>query len=92
MKLIWADSAIKDRLVIYEYIELDNSVAAGELDEMFNMTANRLIDNPQLGKPGRIIGTRELVVHKNYLLVYEVLDEHVIVLAVVHARRQWPVL
>ena len=37
-----------------------------------------------------IAGTREFVVSPRYILVYEVTDEALIVLAVLHASRQWP--
>jgi plasmid stabilization system protein ParE len=49
-----------------------------------------LIDHPQFGRPGRIIGTRELVAHRNYILVYDVTADTVRVLRVLHAARQWP--
>lgn len=43
-----------------------------------------------MGKPGRIMGTRELVVHRHYFLVYELHTDTVYILAVVHTSRQWP--
>lgn len=72
------------------YIEADNPAAALALDEMFEETAGRLIDHPGLGKLGRIAGTRELVAHQNYILVYDTVGDLVRVLRVLHAARQWP--
>lgn len=92
VKLIWTNTAINDRQSIYDYIELDNPIAANHLDELFSIAAKHLIDNPLLGKAGRVLGTRELVVHQNYLLVYEVIEQLVVILAVVHARKNWPPL
>jgi plasmid stabilization system protein ParE len=43
-----------------------------------------------MGRPGREAGTRELVAHKNYILVYDVTADMVRVLRVLHAARQWP--
>lgn len=43
-----------------------------------------------LGRPGKIPGTRELIPHENYRLVYEVQDDTVWVLALIHTARQWP--
>lgn len=56
------------------------------------MAAARLANFPLLGKPGQIAGTRELITHENYRLIYEVVeaDDTVWVLALIHTARQWP--
>jgi plasmid stabilization system protein ParE len=43
-----------------------------------------------MGKRGMIEGTRELLPHKNYRLVYELIDDEIWIHAIVHAARQWP--
>ena len=90
MELFWTPEATQDREDIYNYIEADNPAAALALDELFAEKAGRLVDHPGLGRPGRVIGTRELVAHQNYILVYDVADDLVRVLRVLHAARQWP--
>ena len=90
MELFWTPEAIQDRSEIYDYIEADNPVAALTLDELFAEKARYLVDHPGLGRPGRVAGTRELVVHQNYILVYDVAGNRVRVLRVLHAARQWP--
>ncbi len=60
------------------------------MDALFSAAAGRLPALPKLGRPGKIAGTRELIPHGNYRLVYEIEDETVWVLALVHTRRQWP--
>lgn len=90
MRLFWTPEATQDRDEIYDYIEADNPTAALALDELFAEKAGRLIDHPGLGRPGRVAGTRELVAHHNYILVYDVVGESVRVLRVMHAARQWP--
>lgn len=90
MELFWTPEAINDRDAIYDYIEADNPTAAMALDELFEEKAGRLVDHPGLGRSGRIAGTRELVAHQNYILVYDVLGDLVRVLRVLHAARQWP--
>jgi toxin ParE1/3/4 len=92
MGLFWTSEAIHDRDEIYDYIEADNPVAALALDELFEVKAGRLIDHPGLGRPGRVAGTRELVVHKNYLLVYDISANSVRILRLLHAARMWPSL
>ena len=90
MDLFWTPEAIADRVGIYDYIEADKPTAALALDEIFSEKAWLLIHHPGLGRKGRVMGTRELVVHPNYLLVYDVVGEHVRVLRVLHAAMQWP--
>lgn len=89
-KLFWTPEAIQDREDIYGYIEADNPTAALDLDELFEEKAALLVDHPNVGRPGRVPGTRELVAHRNYLVIYDVADGLVRVLNVVHAVRQWP--
>lgn len=91
MKLFWTPEAIDDRRSIYDYIEADNPNAALALDELFSEKANCLIDHPDLGRIGRVAGTRELVAHQNYILIYDTIaDGQVRILRVLHAARQWP--
>ena len=60
------------------------------MDALFSDAATRLADHPKLGKPGKIPGTRELIPHESYRLVYEIDGETVWLLALVHTARQWP--
>ncbi|MFP4896695.1 type II toxin-antitoxin system RelE/ParE family toxin [Paraburkholderia sp. EG304] len=90
MELFWTPEAIQDREGIYDYIEFDNPAAAIDLDELFKEKAAVLVDHPDIGRPGRVPGTRELIVLRNYLLIYDVSGDLVRMLNVVHAARQWP--
>lgn len=90
MELFWTPEAIRDRDNIFDYIEEDNPLAALALDDLLSVKAQMLQDHPESGRLGRIPGTKELVVHSNYMLVYEVVDGHVRVLAVVHTSKNWP--
>ncbi|MCB1051416.1 MAG: type II toxin-antitoxin system RelE/ParE family toxin [Acidobacteria bacterium] len=92
MKVIWTRAAFRDRLKIWEHIAEDNPSAAAQLDEAFSRAANRLVQHPKLGKLGKIPGTREVLPHEHYRLVYEILGPEVWILAVVHTARQWPPL
>jgi toxin ParE1/3/4 len=50
-----------------------------------------LVPSPHAGRPGRIAGTRELVVTRTpYLIAYAVTSEGIDILAVIHAARDWP--
>jgi len=90
MRLFWTPEAVQDRDDIYDYIEADNPSAALSLDELFSDKAKYLIDHPGLGRQSRVPETRELVMPRNYILVYDVVGDSVRVLRVIHAALQWP--
>jgi addiction module RelE/StbE family toxin len=90
VKVIWTPEAERERLEIVNYIAADNLRAAVKMDELFGAAAARLAKRPKTGRPGKISGTRELIPHDSYRLVYEIVDNTVWVLALVHTSRQWP--
>lgn len=90
MRLAWTPEALEDRRAIYDYIEGENPAAAIALDERISEAASRLLAHPGLGPPGRITGTRELTIHSNYIVVYDLANELVRILRVLHAAREWP--
>ncbi len=90
IELFWTPEAEQERDEIFDYIGADNPGAAIALDELFSQKAGHLLDHPGLGRPGRVAGTREMVVHPNYILVYDVADNLVRILRVLHVARTWP--
>lgn len=90
MRLVWTYEALEDRRAIYDRIEADDPSAALDLDELFSENAARLVNHPALGRRGRVEGTRELVAHRNYILIYDVVGNLVRVLRILHAARMWP--
>ena len=56
----------------------------------FEAEAENARKRPTLYKPGRVKGTREVVVRPNYVMVYRVSGNVVEVLRVLHAAQQWP--
>jgi toxin ParE1/3/4 len=90
VKLKWTDPAIADRMAIYDYLASKNPIAAAEIDALISAAASQLSRNPSSGKVDRVSGTRKWVIHHFYLLIYEVKNDLLIILAVVHSRRQWP--
>jgi len=92
VKVIWTPQAQQDRADIWDYIAADNPRAALRMDLLFSDAAARLAAYPKMGKGGRIAGTRELIPHESYRLVYEIDGTTVWVLALVHTARQWPPL
>lgn len=90
MRLVWRPLAIEDRAQIMDHIAADNPLAALELDERIEEKASRLLEHPTLYRLGRKRGTREMVVHPNYLVIYRVQGEVVEILRVKHVAQQWP--
>lgn len=89
LPLVWTDEATHDLLDSLDYIAARNPVAADRLNAAIRHTAETLPAHPYLYRPGRVAGTREAVVHPNYILVHRVV-ETIEVLAVLHARQQYP--
>lgn len=90
MRVLWTRSAEQDRADICDFIAQDNPLAAIRMDELFSAASGRLAEHPLLGRPGQVPGTRELIPHESYRLVYEVQADAVWILALVHTARLWP--
>jgi toxin ParE1/3/4 len=89
LPLIWRPEARADLFDLVTYIAARNPAAAQRIGDAIRHTADRLPDHPYIHRPGRVTGTREAIVHPNYILVYRV-GEVIEVAAVLHARQQYP--
>ena len=90
MRVVWTLSAVQDRADIVDFIANDNPLAAIRMDELFSAAVGRLAEHPLLGRAGQIPGTRELIPHERYRLVYEVRADTVWILTLVLTARLWP--
>lgn len=91
MKICWTVESLEQIELIVAYIAKDNVSAALALaDAIFDRVEAILSDNPKAGRPGRVDGTRELVVHASYLVAYRIGEAAVDILTVRHAARLWP--
>lgn len=88
--LEWKESARADLLEIVDYISDDNPAAAQQLKDDIESRTLKLLDHPDLYRPGRVHGTREMVVRANYVVVYSTNATAVSILRVLHAAQQWP--
>ena len=86
----WSDEATTDLVDIIDYIEQRNEIAARRLHAAIVQSAENLPFMPYLFRPGRVAGTREHVVHPNYIVVYQVGAEVIDILRVLHSRQQYP--
>ena len=88
--LEWREAARADLLAIVDYISDDNPEAAQQLKDDIEAKVAKLTEHPKLYRPGRVAGTREMVVRKNYVVVYAEDARAVSILRVLHASQQWP--
>ena len=86
----WSDEATTDLVDIIDYIEQHNPIAAQSLHAAIVQSAENLPLMPYLFRLGRVVGTREHVVHPNYIVVYQVGDDAIDILRVLHSRQQYP--
>ena len=91
MHVRWLKRALKNLDDEAEYIARDNPQAAVRIVERIAASIDRLATHPASGRPGRVPGTRELVISGTpYVVPYRVRDETVQILRVFHAARKWP--
>jgi toxin ParE1/3/4 len=90
VRVRWIAAARQDRAEIIAYIRTQNPRAAVRMNQLFRDAAARLMRQPQLGRPGKLPGTRELMPHQSSRLVYEIEGGTVWIPTVVHTARQWP--
>ena len=91
MEVVWLDEALQDLKEIGRYIAEDDPAAAYRVLTKIEASTNSLQHHPQLGHPGRVLKTRELVVSGlPYIIPYYIKRQEVRILAVMHASRKWP--
>ena len=91
MKLVWAHHALADRNAIFKHIEAESSRAAVNVDDQIVAAVRRLLDFPESGRPGRVVGTRELVVPRTpFIAAYVVTADRVRILRILHGAQVWP--
>ncbi|MFM0342447.1 type II toxin-antitoxin system RelE/ParE family toxin [Paraburkholderia fungorum] len=93
----WRARAREDRIRLFEYIAEDNPSAALELDDQIAVKTDALPQRPKLYKPGRVRGTREMVLAPNYVLVYKIREKAgsdgkgiIEIVRIIGARQQYP--
>lgn len=91
MQIVWRPAAITDLEAARHYIMRDNPAAADRVRAAIVAAIEQLLDSPNLGKPGRVEGTRERVIPQTpYIAAYVVTGDQVIILSLLHSARLWP--
>jgi len=84
----WTRTALRTLDEIARFIALDKPERAHSFVLELRQRVERLEQFPELGRPGRVAGTRELVLHANYLAIYRVSPGHVDILRIHHVARR----
>ncbi len=91
MEVVWLEEALYDLKEIGQYIAEDDPTAAYRALAQIKTSVDSLRQNPELGRPGRVEKTRELVISGlPYIVPYYIKKKEVRVLAVLHTARKWP--
>ena len=91
MEIIWRRVALNDLEGIRRYIAQENPAAGIRVRAIIRNAVEQLTDYPNLGRAGRVEGTREFVIAGTpYVVVYRALANRLRILAVIHGSRRWP--
>lgn len=90
LPILWRASAREDLSEIITYIAERNPAAARAMLALLEAAILPAAEHPYLYRPGRVPGTREVVAHPNYVLVYQVMLDRIEVISVLHARQEYP--
>jgi toxin ParE1/3/4 len=91
VKIVWLTGAKRSRDSQIAYIADRSPRAAIAMGDAISGAVSRLKDHPRSGRPGRVKGTRELVVSGTpYVIAYRVETSAVVILRVMHGAQRWP--
>jgi toxin ParE1/3/4 len=91
MEITWLARARADVSDLRQYIEQRHPDGAQRVALAIYAAVRRIADAPDLGRPGRVAHTRELVVSRTpFIVAYAVIEDTVVVLAVIHGANEWP--
>jgi toxin ParE1/3/4 len=89
--VIWSPRAIEHLAHLRAYIAHDRPKAANRIAGRLLEAVERLAELPSLGRPGRVAGTRELVVPGTpYVIPHRLRGDRLEIIAVFHGRQKWP--
>lgn len=89
MTVRWTTAASKDYAAAHAYIAEGNLRAANAVMDRILEGIAALERHPEMGRKGRVSGTRELVVAP-YVVAYRMRQGVIEILAIIHGARKWP--
>lgn len=86
----WTETAIEELDRLIAFVAERSPWAAEDLFDQIIDAVVPTSEHPYIFRPGRVPGTREIVAHPNYIVVYRVASDAVIIVRVLHSREQYP--
>lgn len=92
MIIEWLPEADRNRIEQLDYIARDNSLAAIQQDEEIEVQIDSLLRHPLLGRPGRVRGTRELIIARTPFIAVDRVkrSSHIEIIRLLRGAEQWP--
>jgi toxin ParE1/3/4 len=89
--LVWLRRAINDRDAQLDYIAQDNPLLAVSQGDRIEKQMDQLLQQPQMGRPGRKQVTRELVISRTpFIVVYRLKGKRIELSRLLHGAQMWP--
>lgn len=89
MTVRWTPTSLRDLDALNSYVSEDNAAAAIAVVETLLKGIAALTRNPEMGRTGRVAGSRELVIAP-YVIAYRSRKSVIEILGIVHGARRWP--
>jgi addiction module RelE/StbE family toxin len=91
MRIRWTNKALDNLDQAIEYIATNNPATAQKVAQSIQESIELLEDQPGIGRPGRVSGTRELVLTGlPYIVPYIEKNDTIIILRILHTSMKWP--
>ena len=88
----WAGQATRQLDQAHDYIALSNNEeVAARITMQIVASVQQLAAFPMSGRPGRVSGTRELVISNTpFIAAYAIAKTRIVILVLYHGAQQWP--
>ncbi len=91
MKVLWTRLALLDLNEVYAYIHEEKPSATSRMLAQIKKTTQNLARHPEIGRPGRVNDTREIIVTGTPLIIaYRLKANRVELIALIPGARRWP--
>lgn len=91
MKVVWSRRSVQHLVDLREHIEKESEQNAALVAKRILESIELLQTQPEMGRPGRVVGTRELVVTGTpFIIPYRVRAQRIELIAIFHGRQRWP--